>query len=389
MEARILSATMIVASTLSLGASYRTQNFIVTAPTSHLAREIGDSAETYRHDLAIEWLGHELPPWRNPCPVNAQVAPHLGAGGATTFSFEHGQPQPLFWGMNIQGSRERLMDSVLPHEVTHTIFATHFLRPLPKWADEGACTTVEHQSEKAKQHKLLYSFLTTGRGIAFSDMFAMKEYPAEPLPLYSQGYSLARYLIAQGGKRKFIQYVGDGMNSNNWTASTKKHYGHNSLLDLQTTWLDWVKKGCPAIEPKGTMVALGNGGQNGGPERDNTVRQGGQGAADTIQVATHVQTDPPSDGWYATQRDRARSTRAANAPATRVATPSPGSPMRGAVDSKSAVHSSVARPQSIGTPIQTVIPQAPTTTVPFGTPTMVPVPLARPLSSYNSPTFWR
>ncbi|MBC8870603.1 MAG: hypothetical protein H8E44_14365 [Planctomycetes bacterium] len=378
MEARILSATMIVASTLSLGASYRTQNFIVTAHTSHLAREIGDSAETYRQDLALEWLGRELPPWRNPCPVTAQVGSHLGAGGATTFTFEHGHP--LFWTMNIQGSRERLLDSVLPHEVTHTIFATHFLRPLPRWADEGACTTVEHQSEKAKQHKLLYSFLTTGRGIAFSDMFAMKEYPTDILPLYSQGYSLARYLIAQGGKRKFIQYVGDGMNSRNWTASTKKHYGHSSLLDLQTTWLGWVRQGCPAMEPKSTMVALNDGRQDGGPSHDSTIQTVRPTTADPDQVAAHVQTEPPSDGWYARQRDLARSVHAPNAPAPRVAAPSPGSPIRGAVESTSAVHSSVARPQSIGTPIQTVIP---TTTVPYGTPSMVPVPLARPASAFS------
>ena len=37
----------------------------------------------------------------------------------------------------------RILDSVLPHEITHTIFATHFGQPLPRWADEGACTTVD------------------------------------------------------------------------------------------------------------------------------------------------------------------------------------------------------------------------------------------------------
>ena len=51
------------------------------------------------------------------------------------------------WDMKIQGSEERVLDSVLPHEVTHTIFASHFRQPLPRWADEGACTTVEHVSE--------------------------------------------------------------------------------------------------------------------------------------------------------------------------------------------------------------------------------------------------
>ena len=49
------------------------------------------------------------------------------------------------------------------------------------------------------------------RGIAFPQMFAMREYPADVLPLYSQGYSLARYLIERGGRHKYVSFVGDGL----------------------------------------------------------------------------------------------------------------------------------------------------------------------------------
>jgi hypothetical protein len=108
-------------------------------------------------------------------------------------------------------------------------------------------TTVEHESEKEKQHQLLYRFLTTGRGIAFNQMFAMKEYPKDILPLYAQGFSLCKFFIAQGGKRKFVEYVGKGMETNNWTVTTREMYGYRSLSELQTTWLDWVRRGCPAI----------------------------------------------------------------------------------------------------------------------------------------------
>ena len=136
---------------------------------------------------------------------------------------------------------------MLPHEITHTIFATHFGCPLPRWADEGAATSVEHASERTKQDQLLIQFLTSNRGIAFNHMFAMKEYPPDILPLYSQGYSLARYLIAQGGRRKYVDYVFDGMHWNNWTAATRKHYGLSSLSELQVTWLAWVRQGSPDI----------------------------------------------------------------------------------------------------------------------------------------------
>ena len=120
---------------------------------------------------------------------------------------------------------------------------------------KAPATTVEDVSERQKQHDMLYEFLTTHRGIAFNEMFAMTEYPSDVLPLYSQGYSLARYFIAQGGKRKFIDYVGDGMKWNNWTRATQHHYGYSSLSDLQVTWLDWVRQGSPALPPQQTLVA--------------------------------------------------------------------------------------------------------------------------------------
>ncbi|MFM9024730.1 MAG: hypothetical protein ACKON7_05235, partial [Planctomycetaceae bacterium] len=52
---------------------------------------------------------------------------------------------------------------------THTSVARHVRRPVPRWADEGACTTVEHPVERARQHRMLIEFLTTGRGIAFPE----------------------------------------------------------------------------------------------------------------------------------------------------------------------------------------------------------------------------
>jgi hypothetical protein len=282
MEARIVRAALLAAivslafTQLVFAAGYRTTNFVVTAGTPEIAKAVGDLAELYRRDLSIEWLGHELPQWTQPCPITVQVAPNLGAGGATSFMFDRGRP--FGWQMSIQGSYERVLDSVLPHEVTHTIFATHFGQPLPRWADEGACTTVEHESEKDKQHHNLIRFLQTQRGIAFNKMFRMREYPPDVLPLYAQGYSVTRYLIAQRGKRHFVDYVGEGLKTNNWPEATRKFYGYQDLSDLQVKWLAWVAAGSPPIQPAGegaTTLASADGkygavvrGQDGGHDHD-------------------------------------------------------------------------------------------------------------------------
>lgn len=228
---------------------YRTANFIVQAPTQQLAREIGDTAELMRESLAIEWVGKPMPNWSKPCPIKAQVSPNLGAGGATTFVFDRGEV--FGWDMEIQGSRERVLDSVLPHEITHTVFASHFRKPLPRWADEGACTTVEHRSEIAKQESMLIDFLHNRQGIPFSAMFAMKEYPQDILPLYAQGHSLTQYLIESRGKQKFMEFLTDGMGDDNWRRAVQQHYGHENLYALQNDWLGWVKAGRPVLATPG------------------------------------------------------------------------------------------------------------------------------------------
>src|SRR5262245_33707203 len=114
MEARIFpaAALAVVVSLVPancLGAGYRTANFVIEAPTPQLAEKIGKAAEQYRRELAIEWLGSPMPNWFRPCPIRAEVAPNLGAGGATSFVFDKvkGNDEVFGWDMKIQGSEER------------------------------------------------------------------------------------------------------------------------------------------------------------------------------------------------------------------------------------------------------------------------------------------
>jgi hypothetical protein len=226
------------------GADFRTRNFIVMAPTAELARSVGESAEAFRRDLAIYWLGGELPPWPTPCPIRVIAGPNLAAQGVTTYN----RAPVRDFQMEVVGSPQRILDSVLPHEVTHTILATYFGRPLPRWADEGICTTVEHESERQKHEAKLREFLRSRRGIAMNKLFLLTEYPSDVLPMYAQGYSVCQFLIAQNGPRAFVQFLGDYMQSQSWTHAVRKHYGYDSLAELQQYWLAWVSQGSGPID---------------------------------------------------------------------------------------------------------------------------------------------
>ena len=302
MEALVHRVLLICCLLSCMGASSRTTNFVVTAQTKPLADEICRAAEQFRKDLAIEWLGRELPRWSKPCPIVARVNPELGAGGVTSFMFD--RRRPFGWQMSVQGSRERVLDSVIPHEVTHTIFATHFGQPLPRWADEGACTAVEHISERSRHQKFLLRFLTNGQGIAFNRMFAMREYPPNMLPLYSQGYSVARYLIEMGGKQRFVAYIGEGLQTNNWTAATRNHYDVASLGDLQGDWLSWVKQGSPNLTRDGSSSTRLADARGRRPILDLTTPEPtGRSPVDDRrrELAKQTHETLASGSWYARQ----------------------------------------------------------------------------------------
>ncbi|HEY6564811.1 MAG TPA: hypothetical protein VIY86_09970, partial [Pirellulaceae bacterium] len=302
MEARRAQAALALAVLLSCGAGYRSPNFVVMAPTQPFAQQVCQAAEHYRKSLAEEWLGRELPPWSQPCPITVRVGPQLGAGGVTSFMFERGAP--FGWRMSIQGSEERVLDSVLPHEVTHTIFATHFGQPLPRWADEGACTTVEHGSERSKHYQHLYRFLTSERGIPFNQMFAMTEYPMDIMPLYAQGHSVVEYLIAQGGRRQFVGFLEEGLRSHDWDFAIRQHYRYRDLSDLQVRWVDWLRQGRPALDPQ-VLLASSTASSSGSSAPRGPDRFPGFLGRDA-QVE-QIASSASADSWYARQRGESSS----------------------------------------------------------------------------------
>jgi len=314
-----------------------TTNFVVFAPDEIFARKVAKEAERFRKELAIQWLGYELSTWNEKCPILVEIQPH--AGGETSFAFmTQGGPQgiPTGWDMKIFGPPDRLLDAVLPHEITHTIFATHFQRPLPRWADEGACTTVEHVSEKRKNHSMLMNFLSAApsRGLPFNRMFTMRNYPEDILPLYAQGFSVAKFLIMQKGRRHFLDYIQAGLNmetpgreTSAWDRATNSFYGYQDLSDLQLAWIAWVRDGSieqpiPGNLPKlqdnlnDRMAATARPGGSPSQMFSDSPRQSPRG-----KRMSNNQSDVTSmnRGWYAKQMEVGSAVQN-NSPSERIAT---------------------------------------------------------------------
>ena len=246
-----LAAAFGTLSATAVAAEYATPNFVVRTSDPVLAKRFGDAAEASRREMAELWLGHTLPNWSKPCPVKVTVGERLGAGGEASFSFDRGEV--FGWTMDIQGTADEVVDSVLPHEITHMVLASHFRRPLPRWADEGAASAIEHASEREKLNTSLVKYLQTNRGIPFSSMFVATKYPDDIRPFYAQSHSLVTWLIDRGGHRKYISFLESAIPTGDWAGSLKQHYGVESVKSLQETWNAWVAVGMPLSD--GTILA--------------------------------------------------------------------------------------------------------------------------------------
>src|SRR5262245_48096212 len=243
-------ATLLSFAGAAPAASVQSTNFIVEAPTAELAREFARLAEKYRKDKAVEWLGREMPNWAQPCPLRVTVTGG-GASGATTFRFGGNY---VFQEMHIEGQLERLKNSVLPHEITHTVFAHHFRQPVPRWADEGGAVYSEDDTERARHDQMCRQLLNAGRGIPLRRLFNFKEYPNDVMVLYAQGYSICRFLIESSDRQTFLNFVATGMDPyQGWDKAVRGFFGYKSVDELEQAWLDHLKKG------RGAAVARGNG----------------------------------------------------------------------------------------------------------------------------------
>lgn len=220
------------------GAQFRTPNFIVEAPDSGIAQQIGQYSEYWRKVKALEWLGQEMPTWPEPCPIHVKITLG-GSGGATSFVFEQGQILGI--DMQIEGTLDRILASVLPHEITHTVFAHHFRRPLPRWADEGGCVLSEDDLERERHDQMVREILNTpNRRMPLRRLFALTEYPNDVMVLYAQGFSVSQFLVARSNRQIFLAFIGTGMQMG-WDRALKSHYGFPSIESLEEAWLQSLR----------------------------------------------------------------------------------------------------------------------------------------------------
>jgi hypothetical protein len=250
-----------------------------------MARVIASEAEYHRRTLALKWLGRDLPTWSKPCVIHFTQG--LGGNsGMSTFTFakaKDGEPSLASAEMHLRGDFMHALTTELPHEVTHTVLASYFAKPLPRWADEGISLLAESEDEQATFDARAREVLNQGRGVRLKVLLPKTEYPRDVMVLYTQGHSLARFLVSKSapngvpvlkdlphvgklfqtagadGHRRLIAFVHLGVQTNtaeSWGKAANTVYGFKTLDELEEAWLAWLAKPENVLKPKdGTLSA--------------------------------------------------------------------------------------------------------------------------------------
>jgi hypothetical protein len=288
---KLLALALALTAVCSMGAELRTQNFVVIAANPQVCQKVAEMAEKYRREKAIQWLGKEMPQWSEPCPLHVTVAMD-GPRGETEFTFAFGRVNSQ--RMKIHGPLDRLLYSVLPHEITHTVFANHFKTPVPRWADEGGSVLSEDDLERDRHDKLVRSILNKGQQIPMRTLLSLKEYPPQVMCLYAQGFSISDYLVKRSNRQHFLNFVGDGM-QHGWDAASKSYFGHNSVEELEQAWLKHLRD--TKSQPNDPILAANsnankNQNTNGNGAANFMGTQSGRTVRLTVPLAQPA--DPPA-----------------------------------------------------------------------------------------------
>jgi len=218
----------------------RTTNFVVTGTTRRIARRFAERAEKHRQELSKAWLGHELPAWAAPCRVEVRLQ-NGRLAGMSTFDFQNMSAAWVPVRIALSGPLEATLVNSLPHEVTHTILADHFRRPLPRWADEGTAILCEGEDVQKRFDRMAREMGARWELFRLDYLFALRDYPPRIDVFYAEGYSVTRFLVDRKDRPTFVNFLRLGVDGD-WARAAKQCYGFESLDEMQHAWLDTLRQ---------------------------------------------------------------------------------------------------------------------------------------------------
>jgi hypothetical protein len=222
------------------------ENFTVLTPAyptqqdaQAYAHEVLASAESWRSEIARQWLGDELPPGVGPTTVNVSFSEEQDAG----LTWAKDNPQRKYHTLYLTTTPDRALGSTLAHEMAHVVLATRFPHPqrLAAWIEEGIASSYDDPPRQATRKRLLSWIAKTGNWPDAVDLLNSPNIDTRDKTAYVTASSLTAFLLSRGDKPTLLEF-GQYAHKAGWDAALHKYYRIDSTADLQRSWQQWVQQ---------------------------------------------------------------------------------------------------------------------------------------------------
>lgn len=218
------------------GFAHRTTGNVM-APDQATAEAVLAKAEEYRRQVALEWLGEELPPSAGPVAIHVQFSQTEDTG----LTLPIDGPERKFHRIWLITSRERALGSTLHHEMVHAVLATRFPGRLPAWCDEGVAGAKDDPERVALRRRIVEQFAQADAWPPLRTLLEAKEISTTDEAAYSVASSLVEFLLTRGDRPTFLRFAASGRDLG-WDRAVRDHYGFGSVAELQTAWQRWATR---------------------------------------------------------------------------------------------------------------------------------------------------
>ena len=211
------------------------ENFVVSAPSQDLAEEILQKAEGLRKQIALDWLGEELPPSVGPASIHVTISDASDRGHTWPID-DPNRRYHLIW---LTTTREKALTTALAHEIVHAVLATEFSGGIATWAEEGAACLQDDPDRLARRRRTIDWMAKTGNWSDLQRVLEAQAIVATDHATYSVAASLTQFLLERGDKAKFLSFCRQGKSAG-WDAALSRCYGIRSVRELQAAWQAWT-----------------------------------------------------------------------------------------------------------------------------------------------------
>jgi Peptidase MA superfamily len=236
---------------------HETPNFLIFHADSGLAESAAQAAESVRAAQAKRWGSSALQgAWSTRCEIylypdgkafaKATGQPESSPGFST---IESDRKQITTRRVHLRADQPRLVDAVLPHEVTHVVVADLFTaQQIPRWADEGIAVLAEPETEQNLRAADLRESLSSGQVFELRQLMSTDTPEAKDWSLYyAQSVSLTRFLVDQGTPAQLIQFVRES-GRKGADAALREVYRIGGFAELQKQWQDYARRQLASIK---------------------------------------------------------------------------------------------------------------------------------------------